>query len=218
MAEMLKAYPLYLNIGLIEPDGNLTCSAVPLREPVNVADRLYFELAIQTRDFVVGDYQTGRVTKLPAINYAYPLLDAAGNVEAVIYIAQNLDWLTMALAGVQLPSGAVLAVTDRNATVLARVPPAEGAVGMRLAEPALIAAHCRAQGAWTGRKRRCRRRQPAVGVRAPDRRQRLPRDDRSVEVGCLRRHRSPAGPQSLRIRPGHGPGAGALPGSARIGS
>ena len=120
MAEMLKAYPLYLNIGLVEPDGNITCSGVPLREPVNVADRLYFELAIQTRDFVVGDYQTGRVTKRPSINYAYPLLDAAGNVEAVIYIAQSLDWLTVALAGVQLPSDAILAVTDRNGTVLAR--------------------------------------------------------------------------------------------------
>jgi serine phosphatase RsbU (regulator of sigma subunit) len=140
MAEMLKAYPLYLNIGLVEPDGNITCSGVPLREPVNVADRVYFELAIQTRDFVVGDYQTGRVTKRPSINYAYPLLDAAGNVEAVIYIAQSLDWLTVALAGVQLPSDAILAVTDRNGTVLARVPPAEGALGMRLAEPALAAA------------------------------------------------------------------------------
>lgn len=140
MADMLKAYPLYLNIGLIEPDGDLACSALPLREPVNLADRLYFELAVQTRGFVVGDYQTGRVTKLPAINYAYPLLDAKGNVEAVIYIAQNLDWLTKALTGVQLPNGAVLAVTDRNGTVLARVPPAEGAVGMRLAEPALMAA------------------------------------------------------------------------------
>ena len=140
MAEMLKAYPLYLNIGLIEPDGSITCSAVPLREPVNVADRLYFELAIQKRDFVVGDYQTGRVTKLPSINYAYPLLDAGGNVQAVIYIAQNLDWLTLALAGVQLPSGAILAVTDRNGTVLARVPPAEGTLGLRLAEPALAGA------------------------------------------------------------------------------
>jgi len=139
MAEMLKAYPLYLNIGSIEPDGNITCSAVPMREPVNVADRLYFELAIQTRDFAVGDYQTGRVTGLPSINYAYPLQDAGGNVEAVIYIAQNLDWLTLALAGVQLPHDAILAVTDRNGTVLARVPPVEGALGKRLAEPALVA-------------------------------------------------------------------------------
>jgi serine phosphatase RsbU (regulator of sigma subunit) len=140
MAEMLKAYPLYLNMGLIEPDGDLACSAVPLPAPINLADRSYFEMAIQTRDFVVGDYQTGRVTRRPAINYAYPLLDAAGNAEAVIYIAQNLDWLTMALAGVQLPTGAVLAVTDPNGTVLARVPHTEGAVGMRLAEPALVAA------------------------------------------------------------------------------
>ena len=140
MAEMLKAYPLYLNIGLVDPDGDITCSAIPMRERVNVADRLYFELAIQTRDFVVGDYQTGRVTKRPSINYAYPLLDVAGNVDAVIYIAQNLDWLTKALAGVELPSGSILAVTDRNGTVLARVPAAEGALGQRIAEPKLAAA------------------------------------------------------------------------------
>ena len=140
MADMLKAYPLYLNIGLVEPDGNIACSGVPMRERVNVADRLYFELAVQTRGFVVGDYQRGRVTGFPSINYAYPLLDAAGNVEAVIYIAQSLDWLTVALAGLQLPSGAVLAVTDRNGTVLARVPHVAGAVGQRLPEPALVAA------------------------------------------------------------------------------
>jgi len=140
LAEMLKAYPLYLNMGVIEPDGDLACSALPLREPVNLADRSYFEMAIQTRDFVVGDYQTGRVTRLPAINYAYPLLDAAGNVGSVIYIAQNLDWLTVALAGVQLPRGAVLAVTDANGTVLARLPHVDGAVGRRLDEPALVAA------------------------------------------------------------------------------
>ena len=30
MAEMLKAYPLYLNIGLVEPDGDITCSGVPM--------------------------------------------------------------------------------------------------------------------------------------------------------------------------------------------
>ena len=140
MAEMLKAYPLYLNIGLVDPGGDIVCSAIPMREKVNVADRLYFELAIQRRDFVVGDYQTGRVTRLPSINYAYPLLDARGDVEAVIYIAQNLDWLTVALAGVQLPSGAILTVTDRNGTVIARVPPAEDALGRRVAEPQLAAA------------------------------------------------------------------------------
>jgi serine phosphatase RsbU (regulator of sigma subunit) len=111
-----------------------------MRAPVNLADRLYFELAIQSRNFVVGDYQIGRITGLPSVSYAYPLLDAAGNVEAVLFIAQSLDWLTMALAGLQLPSGAVLIVTDRNGTVLARVPHAEGAVGQRLPEPSLVAA------------------------------------------------------------------------------
>jgi hypothetical protein len=33
LAEMLTAYPLYLNFALAEPDGNILCSAVPLRSP-----------------------------------------------------------------------------------------------------------------------------------------------------------------------------------------
>ena len=106
---------------------------------------MYFKLAIQSRTFAVGDYQIGRITGIPSINYAHPLLDSAGNVEAVIFIAQSLDWLTIALADLQFPAGAVLVVTDRNGTVLARVPDAEGAVGKRLPEPALLAALARSR-------------------------------------------------------------------------
>ena len=78
LAEMLKAYPLYLNIAVADPNGNLFCSALPFKGPINVADRAYFKMALQMHDFAIGDYQIGRITKVPAINYAYPLTDAVG--------------------------------------------------------------------------------------------------------------------------------------------
>jgi hypothetical protein len=106
LAEMLSAYPLYLNFARAEPDGNMSCSAVPLRSPVNVADRPYFKRAFETRGFAIGDYQIGRVTKLPSVNYAYPVVDAVGQVEGVVFVAQSLSWLTVALSNLEFPPGA----------------------------------------------------------------------------------------------------------------
>jgi serine phosphatase RsbU (regulator of sigma subunit) len=140
LAEMLRAYPLYLNIALAAPDGNLVCSAVPLRGAVTAGDRPYFRRVMETQRFVVGDYQIGRITGAAAINYAYPIESSSGTIEAVLIIAQNLSWLTSALGDVALPDDAVLLVTDRNGTLLARVPQADGAVGNVLADKRVLAA------------------------------------------------------------------------------
>jgi len=83
LSEMLRAMPLYSNFGVVDPDGNLRCSAVPLSARINVADRAYFRKSSATRGFAVGDYIVGRVTRQPSITYAYPLLTAEGDVEGI---------------------------------------------------------------------------------------------------------------------------------------
>ena len=140
LAELLTAYPLYLNFGVAEPDGDLRCSAVSSGSRVNIADRAYFRAASETRRFAIGDYQVGRVTRLPSVNYAYPIVGATGSVEAVVFVAQSLSWLTGALANLEFPQGAMLVVTDRNGTVLARIPEADGETGKPMAEGAVFAA------------------------------------------------------------------------------
>jgi serine phosphatase RsbU (regulator of sigma subunit) len=134
LAEMLKAYPLYLNIAVADPNGNLFCSALPFKAPLNVADRVYFKMALERHGFAIGDYQIGRITKVPAINYALPLLSRSGEVEGVVFVVQDLNWLTAALANVEFPPGAVLMVTDRNGTVLARMPESGDWIGKMLPE------------------------------------------------------------------------------------
>jgi serine phosphatase RsbU (regulator of sigma subunit) len=136
---MLSAYPLYFNFGVADPAGNVRCSAIPLRSQVNVADRPYFQAALATRGFAIGDYQIGRITGQPALNYAYPISNTHGDVEAVVFAAQGLDWLTSALESMEFPPRAELVVTDRLGTVLARQPPAEGAIGKPMLEQAAFA-------------------------------------------------------------------------------
>jgi serine phosphatase RsbU (regulator of sigma subunit) len=132
LAEMRTTAPMYLNFGVVEPDGEVSCSGVPLQFRVNVADRMYFRRAVATREFAVGEYQIGRITFQPSINYAQPVLDAQGQVLAILYAAQSLNWLTVSLTKVEFPGGAVLTVTDRNNTVLARLPDPGDIVGQVL--------------------------------------------------------------------------------------
>jgi serine phosphatase RsbU (regulator of sigma subunit) len=131
LADVLAASPMYLNLGVALPDGNLTCSAIPLQSTVNVSDRMYFRRAMETRRFTVGDYQIGRITLLPAINYAFPILGAGDEVRAIVYAAQSLNWLALALAKVDFPPDAVLMVVDRNGMVLARIPDSGDVVGRK---------------------------------------------------------------------------------------
>ncbi|HKU85362.1 MAG TPA: SpoIIE family protein phosphatase [Casimicrobiaceae bacterium] len=138
LGEILKAMPLYSNFGVVEANGDLRCSAVPLTARINVADRAYFRKSSTMRTFAVGDYVIGRVTQQPSITYAYPLLTPENDVEGVVFAAQSLNWLTTALANIEFPDGAVLVVVDSTGTVLARIPEAKDTIGKALPERAVL--------------------------------------------------------------------------------
>ena len=133
LADLKNQFPLYANLGVIAPDGNLACSAVPPAEPTNLGDRGYFRRAVETRDFVVGEYQIGRITGLPTVNCSYPVLDEAGNLLAVVYAALDLSWLNRFASEGGLPDEAVLTVFDRAGVVLVRYPNPESWIGRSVA-------------------------------------------------------------------------------------
>jgi len=129
LAKMLTASPMYVNIGVADRDGKVWCSAVPFSSTVDVSDRSYFKRAMETRRFAVGTYQIGRITLAPSLNFAHPIVGQGGQIEAVAFAAQSLNWFTVALARTDFPEGAILVVTDSNGTVLARIPDAENFAG-----------------------------------------------------------------------------------------
>mgnify|MGYP002336074658 CR=1 FL=1 len=138
LAELLRPYPYYTNFGVATPDGRVFCSALPLTQPVNIADRSYFRRAVQSGDFGLGNYQIGRITGIPAINFGYPVKSAGGNVRAVVYAALNLSWLNQLAAGIELPVGSALTVVDSRGTILTRHPEPERWVGKPMRETPLI--------------------------------------------------------------------------------
>lgn len=133
-SKMVKAQPTFTNLGAAKPDGDVFCSAIPLTQPVNFADRPYFQQALRTRDLAVSEYLVGRISGRPNITISYPALDNSGVVQAVVIAGLSLDWFNKFVAESQLPQGSVATLTDHNGMILARYPEPEKWIGKLAAD------------------------------------------------------------------------------------
>lgn len=139
-ADLLKEFPLYANLGVADAEGDIFCSGLPMIAPVNAADRAWFQRAVQSRAFAIGDYQIGRITHRATVNFGYPLLNRAGEVQGVVFAALDLAWINQLAAQTQLPGGSTFSLIDRNGTILARYPDPEQWVGQTLPEAPIVQA------------------------------------------------------------------------------
>src|SRR6516165_10166547 len=73
---------------------------------LNIADRPYFQSALHSRDFALGDYLIKRFSGVPGVMATYPVIKAGGAVKELAASAAQ-------------GSGAEVLVVDGAATVLA---------------------------------------------------------------------------------------------------
>lgn len=141
-ASLLECYHRYANFGVIDLKGNVVCSALPMDVAVNAADRAFFQRALKTHDFAVGDYEIGRITGKPTINFGYPVLDKSGQVQGVVFAAVDLFWLGQVEFQTErlFPSGTVLIKVDSNGVVLFHHPHPEKYLGHPAPEMAFLKA------------------------------------------------------------------------------
>jgi signal transduction histidine kinase len=139
-ADILKQFKRYANIGVVKPSGDVFCSAIPLKEATNAADRSWFQRAVASGDFAFGDYQVGRITGKPVLVLAYPFRFAAGEPAAVVFAALDLEWLNRYILKVesQLPDGFTITQIDANGVVMARRPDAEDWLGRFMFEQSFL--------------------------------------------------------------------------------
>lgn len=138
LEEINRSYPFYTNIGVAQLNGDMFCNSRPMPTKVNIIDRAYFQRAITTHDFGIGDYQVGRVTKRNSINLGFPVMDNLGTIYSVIFTAIDLDWLNQLISGVKLPEESEIIIVDNNGTVLAYYPAQDKMVGVNLAQEQVV--------------------------------------------------------------------------------
>ena len=134
-AALLRQFPIYANLGAAKPNGEVFCSSLPLKQPLNISDQPSFQAALQTRDLAVSGYLIGRISGKPSIVITYPSVDSSGNVRAVVFIGVDIAWLDRRLAGMSLPQRVAVSLIDQQSTILYRHPDPEKWVGKPAGEP-----------------------------------------------------------------------------------
>ncbi|HEY9162381.1 MAG TPA: PAS domain S-box protein [Desulfomonilia bacterium] len=129
-SRLLSLYPFYSNIAAYSPSGDCFSSAIPLNKAINSSGEAWFKRAVLSRNFSIGNYHTkGSITGRKGISAALPVYDEAGALKAVLRVSIDLSMLGNLITENLLPDGAVIIVSDRNGTILARNPDHEKYVG-----------------------------------------------------------------------------------------
>lgn len=126
LGEILRAFlgehPNHKNLGVIDPVGKVLLSARPLRDGIDATGRAFFQRAVETRDFAVGDYEVDRLAGKGTVTLAYPVLDGSGRVRRVLFAEMDLVWISELMAEGPLPGGTAITVVDQKGTILAYHP------------------------------------------------------------------------------------------------
>ena len=129
LAQRLQGEPGVANISVALPDGSVVCSATPTTQPINIADRLYFQQALVSPAVVIGEATESRMTGKRSLPFVKAVRDSSGRVLAVFVVALDLSGLAREVASAKYPDGARVGLIDAKGQVLARQPDPEGWVG-----------------------------------------------------------------------------------------
>lgn len=139
LARLRRNNPLYANIGVVDAQGNLLCSALPFDAPINFSDRDWFIRAVASKNFIIGNYRMALLAKVPVVNVALPLYGSDGTLEKVVFSPLALSWFERLAEQLSLPTSVVLLVVDAQGTLLARHPnPNRESIGKPIPEQGLL--------------------------------------------------------------------------------
>jgi PAS domain S-box-containing protein len=138
--ELFGSYPRYANLGVVRTNGMVLASARPMVEPANQTNRSFFRHALATRAFAIGDFPNGQAVGNPTVTFGCPVFDSDGEVQAVVFAALDLDWVSRFESALpaQLPQGATWTEIDRTGRILVRYPSPEKWIGQPFPEKSLL--------------------------------------------------------------------------------
>ncbi|UPU34472.1 ATP-binding protein [Geomonas paludis] len=122
LRRILRLHPTIGNIFVADRAGSIWASAAPIEKKINVADRRYFKNAIATGHLSSGEYQIGRISHKPSLNFGYPYWDSRGRLTGVICVSLDMQRYKDLLEQFR-PSGRThMVLIDYHGVVLFGVP------------------------------------------------------------------------------------------------
>jgi diguanylate cyclase (GGDEF)-like protein/PAS domain S-box-containing protein len=129
-----SAYPQYTNFGVVDVKGSVWCSGSDVTTPVHLGDRPYIRRALDKKEPSLGEYQIGRLTGLPSIVYASPVVHPNGDSGGAAFASLRADAFGVLGRDGDMPQGAVYLVVDHDGRILQRSPEGASTQGQDISE------------------------------------------------------------------------------------
>ena len=117
---VLRQEPRLANIAIATTNGDVICNATRTVQPVNIADRAYFQRALADGGTAVGKAVFGRSNGKWNLPVAKAMLGKNGSIQSVLVVSLDLQWVNLELSHVLHQAGGRIGLIDSNGIVLAR--------------------------------------------------------------------------------------------------
>ncbi len=118
LADIIKQYPIYSNLLMLDKTGTLWASALPFKEPISYMERRHVKNALSSGKFSSSQYSMGKLIRKPIFAFALPMKDESGQISGVAIAALDLDNYTRVLKGLKFPNDTTILLVDHQGTIL----------------------------------------------------------------------------------------------------
>jgi len=129
---ILQDAPELTGLLVVNPNGDVIATTYQSTAKLNISDRPSFQHLMQTKGFVIGEYQISRITGKPILSLLQPVFDNTGRVKNIIAAGLDLTHISRSISKTGLTPGAQLTIVDHTGTILFRYPYSAGFVGKTL--------------------------------------------------------------------------------------
>ena len=131
LSEMARQHFEFANLGAVDINGRVRCSAVSTDPKLNVGDRRYVREALSRNALSSGEFVIDPITKNASLNYGYPIKEG-DRVAGVAFVAIDLRSLNDFADQAFLPDGARLYLLDPTNVVIRVAPEQRALVGLSI--------------------------------------------------------------------------------------
>lgn len=124
LSDLVAEFVRYADIGLVDPSGNVRCSATRMLSPVNLSGEPWFRHAVESRDYSIGSFNAGTKDDL-ALTLGYPIYSETGGLESVVYATVDLAHFEQFISPIRPPREVEFMLVTQRGVIVSRQAGAE---------------------------------------------------------------------------------------------
>ena len=124
LADILARNAAYVSLSLADAQGRILVAA-PATSIAQIGESIFFQNAMRTRAFTVGDYTLLKTERRVVVQFGQPIIDAGDQPVGILVAAFDLNYFGRLFYDTRLPEQSVFTLTDANGMRLTRFPETE---------------------------------------------------------------------------------------------